>query len=87
MDKPVEFTDFIQAICLPSPEQQVNNIEGTIVGHGQVDSLSDEKADLPKESLLTTRINEECKNNFGFYDFSSSTLCGLTSGDCMSCGE
>ena len=87
MDKPVVFTDFIQPICLPSPEQQVNYIKGTIVGHGLVEIFGDEKADLPKEGLLTIRSNKECKRIIKNYDYSSSTLCGGATGDCMGTGE
>ena len=34
MDSPVEFTDFIQPICLPLSTESVSNVRGTVAGYG-----------------------------------------------------
>lgn len=87
MDKAVEFTDFIQPICLPSSEQRKQKITGTIVGYGHEAYASDIFSDLPKESVLITRSLQNCKIVSRTSTFPLSNFCGSTTGDCMAGGK
>lgn len=34
LDKPVQFTDYIKPVCFPSTDENVFDINGTVVGYG-----------------------------------------------------
>lgn len=59
VDKPVEFTNYIQPICLPSADQTVNRLNGISVGYGRV-SEGGSISELPKESYLNTIDYRTC---------------------------
>lgn len=59
MKSPVEFTDFIQPICLPSSTQNVENIQGTVAGYGK-SGLDDRPTEIPYKINLKTLELVEC---------------------------
>jgi hypothetical protein len=63
MESSVEFTDFIQPICLPSITQNVKNVRGIVAGYGRP-SVLDDPTKIPYKIMLTTDDLLECYTSY-----------------------
>lgn len=73
MSQSIEFTDFIQPICLPQMNEVIPKFEGFIVGHGwnenkRIESVA--KQAKMKYKNFTKCIFEHPDNHKGVYEFS-----------------
>lgn len=59
MESLIEFTNFIQPICLPSSTQNVFNVPGTVAGYGR-SGPSEPPTDVPYQVDLKTDDLLEC---------------------------
>lgn len=85
MESPVEFTNFIQPICLPSSTENVFHVEGTVAGYGRsgryklptdVPYQVDLKTDNLLECFLSDLDSARTVSNRTFCgDNSAATLC------------
>jgi hypothetical protein len=67
MESPVEFTDYIQPICLPSNSQNIFNVRGAVSAYGQSGPLDLKGTETPfKLTLTTTRDLIECYESGAF---------------------
>lgn len=86
-EKPVQFTNFIQPICLPSAYQAVVKLSGFAVGYGKVDYYGD-NAELPKESHLKTIDFNSCKRVQEFSQYlSPQNFCANGTGENLCKGK
>jgi hypothetical protein len=53
MESRVEFTDFIQPICLPSSSQNVENVQGKVAAYGRT-KHDENPSEIPLLISLTT---------------------------------
>jgi secreted trypsin-like serine protease len=58
MASPVEFSSFIQPVCVPDHDTVTTDIEGYVVGHGKSDDWMTE--DIAKKSKLTAISAIDC---------------------------
>jgi hypothetical protein len=66
MESPVEFTNYIQPICLPSSDQNVFNVRGIVAGYGRTGRYED-----PTE--VPYQINLYTDNLLDCYDIDKSS--------------
>lgn len=55
----LEYSDNIQPVCLPSPDERVFNIRGLVVGYGKSESnLLHEN--IPRKVEISSYTNDDC---------------------------
>ena len=59
MSQAVQLSDYIQIVCLPSKNEQVSDVDGSVVGHG-VDGNNIRLQDIPKTLQVSSITNEDC---------------------------
>lgn len=72
----VAFTDYIQPVCLPGPEEQVFETRGLVVGYGKSE-LNIIHENTPRKVEISSYTNEECfLSDYQFAKFASPrTFC------------
>lgn len=59
MESPVEYSDFIQPICLPSNSQSVKDVEGIVAGYG-IPGYDKNPTQIPYKISLVTDDLLQC---------------------------
>lgn len=84
----VEFTNFIQPICMPSADLSISGLTGIAVGYGKIETFADDYSDLPKESFVSTIDFSNCRKSFTNNDLSSSIqICANWTGEILCTGK
>ena len=58
MSQAVKLSDYIQIVCLPSKNEKVSDVVGSIVGHGYDEN--NEVQDIPKTLEISSITTEDC---------------------------
>lgn len=55
----VEFTEYIQPVCLPGPDEPVFRIKGLVVGYGKSESSALHE-NIPRKVEISSYTNDDC---------------------------
>lgn len=80
MQEPVQFTDYIQPICLPNIYERTYDVNGIIASYGLIDRSAVNNSPIPKEVKLRTFSYETCRRNL-----SPRTFCAKAENESSIC--
>lgn len=88
LDEPVQFTDYIQPICLPAIIDNVVNVLGTVAGYGNVNKTSSHQS-IPFHAELSTVSPFECvfSHKKGIKTVSTNSFCAKSNVSVPCIGE